>query len=197
MTPTSANKIFVESLRLEAKKQGNGTLEQILTAAGARFPHDVYLWPSTDAEDAGLRRGVAYARASMYLEDKYLVTPQHAPQLDACVSLYDRMRAGIHACAVEHNVSSKVGKRQLNESAQVIMYHFGNKLFEDHDWQGFNIKVDKQVKRLGGKSMLPARKVSPCLDEAVHAADQALLDRIPEIGLGRVGGRSSHLSVAK
>ena len=193
---SSAHNVL-RDLETAASKKGNGCLEHILREAGSELPVDVYIWPSTDAFDAGLRRGIAYARASLYLEDKYLVTLSHAPQLDNCISLYSRMRAAIHACLTEHNLTSEASRKLLTESAQVLLRVFAHKLWPDGEWQDFAESVDKQVRSLGCKTVLPVADVSPCSDDAAHAADWALLERLPTVGLTQLQARGGHLSVVK
>ena len=184
-------------LQLAADHKGNGTLKQIFLAAGRDSEFDVHVWPSTNAADAALRRGVAHARASFYLEDRYLITSKDSVSLQACISLYNRMRAGIHGCLTDHGVASAAGEKLLNESAQVLMWHFGNAVFKERNWQQFAEAVDAQVRALGGGPVLPTRKVSKCADESAHAADHALLDRLNMIGLGKPEGRGTHLSIVK
>lgn len=184
-------------LQLAADHKGNGTLKQIFLAAGKTYGFDVHIWPSTSPADAAFRRGVAYARSCFYLEDKYLVTPQNPAALQACISLYNRMRAGVHACLVEHGVTSSAGEKLLNDSAQVLMWHFGNEAFKARGWQQFAESVDAQVRKIGGGPVLPARKVSPCTDDSAHEADRALLARLNDIGIGEVDVRSKHLSIVK
>lgn len=193
----STARSVVADLESAASKRGNGCLESIIRNAGSELDFDVYVWPSADALDAGLRRGVAYARASIYMEDKYLVTMSHAPQLENCISLYDRMRAGIHACLTEHKLDSHASRKLLTESAQVLMLEFAHRVFPDGDWEEFAQKVDEQVRALGGRTTLPVRDVEPCSEGAAHAADWALLKRLPSIRLGQLQARGGHLSLVK
>jgi hypothetical protein len=184
-------------LESAANKKGNGCLEGIIERAGILAPVDVYVWPSTDSVDAGLRRGVAYARGSLFMEDRYLVTFRGAPQLENCISLYDRMRATIHACLAEHSLKSAASRKLLNESAQVLMLEFAHKVWSDGEWQRLAENVDRQVRDLGCKSILPVSDVSECSDNAAHAADWALLAKIPSVGLGEMKARGGHLSLVK
>lgn len=197
MKERNAARNISDELQLAADKKGNGTLKQIFSAAGYPCKFYVHVWPSMSPSDAALKRGVAYARACFYLEDRFLVTPQDDKSFDRCVSLYTRMRAGIYACLTEHNVTSVAGERLLRESAQAVMYHFANEAFEEFDWEEFAAKVEAQVRKSGGGPVLPQREVSPCSDDAAHDADRALLARLDEIGLNKLDARSRHLSVAR
>ena len=194
-TPVAQN-IFADH-ESAANKKGNGCLEGIIHRAGISAPVDVYVWPSTDKVDAGLRRGVAYARNSLYMESKYLVTFRHAPQLENCISLYDRMRATIHGCLAEHELTSAASRKLLNESAQVLMLEFAHRVWSDGKWQRFAENVDRQVRALGCKGILPVTDVSKCSDDAAHAADWALLAKLPSVGLGEMKARGNHLSLVK
>lgn len=188
---------FSQEIQRASERKGNGVLERIWLVAGTPNQFDVHIWPSSGPEDSALRRGVAYARSSLYLEDNFLVTPQDANMLSQCVSLYNRMRAGIHACLTEHGVTNRAGEIFLNQSAQVTMYHFGNMAFETHDWENFARRVDEQVRKLGGTTVLPQDWIAACDDSAARAARETFLNRMDAIGLGKFNMRSNHLSVVK
>jgi len=195
-TKSSAQNLSL-ALQQASEQHGNGTLAQIFLALGKPCQFEVHVWPSASPADAAFRRGIAYARSSFYLEDQYLLTPKRATVLPSIVSLYDRMRAGIHACLMEHGVTSDAGKNLLNESAQVILFHFGNEAFRWNDWENFAKQFDAHVCRMGGKPILPLQAVSHCTDSSAHGADRALLDRLDQIGLGVEVARRQHLSVVK
>lgn len=197
MKNQSPMKSLPKALELSAERKSTGVIEGIFSELGRPCEFDVHIWPSISPSDAALRRGVAYARCSFYIDDKYLLTSTHPMALSQVVSLYDRMRAGIHSCLAEHNVTSHAGKELLNETAQTVLYLYGNGAYEDHDWISFARAFDARVRALGANSVLPVQMIPDCTDVSAQAANDSLFARFDAIGIGKLDARGTHLQIVK
>lgn len=186
--------------RNNSQAESNGYLNAIFTLAGFERELDVYIWPSLDEADGKLRRAAAYARASFYIENKYLVTWRDNPQHVSTNALYQRMHKFAESCLTKSNAHLDHHRDCAYKLIGAFAKGMADKCWEEEGWRESAAIVNEQVKMLGCADIIPEGEIDALefqTDDPGYESLDMIYDNIAQVQFAQVDQKPSHLRLVK
>ena len=186
--------------RSSNQAESNGHLDAIFTLAGFKRELDVYIWPSLNEPDGKLRRAAAYARASFYIEDKYLVTWRDNPQYVSTNALYQRMHKFAESCLEKSGARLDHHRNCAYTLIGAFAKSMANQCWEEEGWGESAAIVNEQVKMLGCKDIIPEGEIDALdfkTDDPGYESLDMIYDNIAQVQFAQVDKKPAHLRLVK